>query len=153
MIWTHITRSLKETFPTRASEWALGAIIFLWAVMLSANPDLFVESRSFVPLARIFDQDTWTLLCLAIGGGRLLMLAINGAWRRSPHLRAIAAFISCFFWFQISLGFFQAGTYGTGLAVYPVLFALDVYNTFRAAGDAGSSDRIHNRSLRHGIDA
>lgn len=150
MIWAHITKSLRETFPTRASEWALGVMLFLWAVVLSANPDLFAKNPSFRPLAQIVDQQRWALLCLVVGGGRLLMLAVNGMWRRSPHLRALTAFISCFFWFQISLGFLQAGTFGTGLAVYPVLFALDVYNALRAAGDAGSSDRIHSRSPDHG---
>ncbi|MBL8578073.1 MAG: hypothetical protein JNK47_12665 [Mesorhizobium sp.] len=127
-------------------------MLFLWAIVLQVNPDLFKNAPSFGPLAQMVQQSTWAMLCLVVGGGRLVMLAINGAWRRSPHLRALAAFISCFFWFQISLGFLQAGTFGTGLAIYPVLFALDVYNAFRAAGDAGSSDRIHSRSPRNGTD-
>ena len=151
MILTHIGQSLRETFPTRASEWALATILFLWAVVLMANPDLFAESRSLAPLAQLVRQQTWAVFCLAAGGGRLLMLAINGAWKRSPHLRALGAFVSCSLWFQISIGLFQAGTFGTGLAVYPVLFFLDVYNVIRASRDAGNSDRIHT-GARHGTD-
>lgn len=152
MIWAHFSRSLRETFPTRASEWALGLMLFLWSVILSINPDLFETSNSLAPLGQILSQSTWAVLCLIAGGGRLIMLAVNGAWRRSPHLRAIGAFVSCFFWFQISLGMLQAGTVGTGLAVYPVLFFLDVYNVFRASRDAGSSDRIFSRAPRHDAD-
>ena len=40
MIFAHITRSLRDTFPGRASEWALGFMLFGWAVILAANPDL-----------------------------------------------------------------------------------------------------------------
>lgn len=141
MIWRHFSTSLRETFPTRASEWALAVMLFLWGIVLAVNVDLFTESRSFSEIARVFGQSTLSWMCLAAGGGRLAMLAVNGAWRRSPHLRAIGAFVSAGFWFMISMGFLQAGTFGTGLAVYPVLFLLDAYNVIRAAGDAGTADR------------
>lgn len=152
MIIAHFSQSLRETFPTRASEWALGLMLFLWSVVLIFNADLFASTPSYRVLAQVMPQTTWALLCLIAGGGRLVMLVINGHWRRSPHLRAGAAFISCFFWFQISIGILQAGTFGTGLAIYPVLFALDVYNVFRASGDAGSSDR-KSAGARNGTDA
>lgn len=152
MILGHFSQSLRDTFPTRASEWALGLMLFLWSVVLTFNVDLFASTPSFSVLSQLMPQGTWALLCMIAGGGRLIMLLINGAWRRSPHLRAIAAFVSCFFWFQISIGILQAGTFGTGLAIYPILFLLDVYNVFRASRDAGSSDRIHT-GARHGTHA
>ncbi len=153
MIFAHMSKSLRETFPTRASEWALALMLFLWSVVLTLNPDLFVETQSFKPLSRLVDQQTWAILCFVVGGGRLIMLAINGAWRRTPHLRTGAAFISCVFWFQISVGLFESGTFGTGLAVYPVLLFLDAYNCIRAARDAGSSDRIYTQAARNGTDS
>lgn len=153
MIWAHFTRSFRETFPTRASEWALGLMLFLWSVILSANPTLFADSAALAPLADIVSQRTWAVLCLIVGGGRLIMLAINGAWRRSPHLRALAAFVSSFFWFEITVGLLESGTFGTGLAIYPVLLALDIYNVLRAARDAGSADRIQPGARRHGSDS
>lgn len=153
MKWlNHLIASLAETFPGRASEWALGVILFNWSLVLTLNPDLFQDGRSYAELARWADQQTWATLCLAVGGGRLLVLAINGAWRRSPHARTAAAFVSCFFWFQITLGLIGAGTGSTGLAVYPILFLLDVYNAIRAIGEAGSSDRRHKRVARNGTD-
>jgi len=153
MILAHLSHSLRETFPGRASEWALGLILFNWSLILTLNPELFEVSRSFVALRQLFDQSTWALLCLVGGGGRLIILAINGAWRRSPHARAAGAFLACFFWFQISIGLYQAGTGGTGLAVYPVLFFLDVFNVIRAGGEAGISDRFHKRVTKDEPDA
>ena len=152
MIFAHITRSLRDTFPGRASEWALGFMLFGWAVILAANPDLFTEGMGYRGLAAVFHQQVWMWLCLVVGGGRLIVLAINGAWRRSPHLRGTAAFISCFFWFEVTVGIIQTGLVNTGLAIYPVLFLLDAFNAIRAMGEAGLSDRIHGRGKKHGTD-
>lgn len=144
--------SLRETFPARASEWALGLMHFLWFVVLSANETLFDDRVSYRALADVMPQNWWALACLIAGGARLVVLAINGAWRRSPHMRALFAFFSCFFWFEISVGLAQAGTWGTGLAVYPVLFLLDAFNAIRTMGEAGRWDAHHQRTARNGID-
>lgn len=152
MILRHMGKSFRETFPTRASEWALGTMLTLWGIILTSNTDLFDDSPSLYKLGEFAPQSTWALLCLIAGVGRLAMLAVNGSWRRSPHLRAVSAFISCFFWFKISHGLVEAGTFGTGLAVYPVLFLLDVYNTIRAAGDSGTADRRYT-GAHNGPDA
>ena len=156
MLIAHLSQSLRETFPTRASEWALATMLFLWSVVLHLNPDLFETSGAptYHALANIMAQNTWALLCLVAGGGRLTVLAINGAWRRSPHCRGVAALIGALFWFEIIVGIFQGGSFGTGLAIYPVLFFLDSYNAIRAFGEAGRSDANHSRRMaRNGTDA
>lgn len=146
--------SLRATFPTRASEWALAIIMFNWSIVLAVNVDLFATGRSYAALTQLMDQQAWALSCLAIGGGRLVILAVNGAWRRSPHLRALGSFLSGLFWFLISAGILQAGAYNTGLAVYPVLFLLDTFNAIRAMGEAGRSDKLHGmRMAKDGTDA
>jgi hypothetical protein len=139
--------ALRETFPARASEWALSIMLFLWSVVLSANPDLFATGMSYRSLGQIMGQDGWAVACLFVGGGRLIILAVNGAWRRSPHLRALGAFLSGLFWFMISAGIVQSGIYNTGLAVYPVLFMLDAFNAIRAMGEAGRSDQFHGSRM------
>ena len=60
--------------------------------------------------------------------------------------------MSCFFWFQITLGFAQADIWGTGMAVYPVLLALDGYNVIRAITDAAIVDKHFKRAAHDGAD-
>lgn len=143
MLFSYMIRSLRDTFPTRNSEWGLATMLLLWGVILDFDPTLFARSPSFDGMARLFDQSTWAVLCFLTGVGRLAMLTVNGFWRRSPHLRAMGAFLGSGFWFQITLSFLQSETTSTGLAIYPVLFLLDAYNVLRALGDAGHTDKYY----------
>jgi len=140
-IWTHITVSLRETFRERASEWALAMMIFLWSVVLTYNPSLFMDQpQTYHVLANAFSQSTWAVACGVVGSMRLLMLSVNGMWHRSPHMRALGAFVTAGFWFAISYGVTTSGTFATGIAVYPVLLALDSYSALRALRDAAVAD-------------
>lgn len=151
--FSHMVASFRETFPSRASEWATASMLFLWAIVLAQNPDLFYRPGSvFRPLTDIASQGTWAWLCLVAGLGRLASLGINGAWRRTPHLRALTAFVTAGFWFLISVGIITSGNGTTGLAIYPVLFLLDAYNVIRSMGDAGSADRFYSEAHRNGPD-
>jgi len=153
-ILEHIRQSFRETFPARASEWALASMLFLWSFALAGTPDLFERPNSpFGPLLGLMTQNQWAWLCFVAGLVRLVSLTINGAWRRTPHLRAFTAFISAGFWFYIASGIVMSGNGTTGLAIYPVLFLLDVYNVMRAVGDAGSADRIYHEALRDDPDS
>tara|TARA_R110002020_G_scaffold467027_4_gene690230 strand:+ start:39503 stop:39967 length:465 start_codon:yes stop_codon:yes gene_type:complete len=152
MDFLHISRSFRQTFAVRASEWALALMLLNWSIVLFANPELFADRPSYAPLAAIMPQDTWALVCCSAGAGRLVVLMINGAWRRTPHLRAGGAFVSCFFWFQITMGFAQSEIWGTGMAIYPVLLALDAYNVIRAITDAAIIDNHFKRAASNGPD-
>ncbi|CDX26613.1 membrane hypothetical protein [Mesorhizobium plurifarium] len=146
----HISKSFRETFPVRASEWALAAILFNWSVVLFLQPDLFAKVGAFSSLAKLMPQVTFAGMCFLVGFGRLVSLAINGAWRRSPHLRAFGAFLGTGVWFMISIGIFRSGSGATGLGVYPILMLLDSYNVIRAAGEAGLSDHQNRRVADNG---
>ncbi|MBW3099202.1 hypothetical protein [Pseudohoeflea coraliihabitans] len=150
---SHFTQSLRETFPSRSSEWALAVIILNWSIVLSVTPDLFNDRIGYHALLQVAGQETWALLCFIVGTGRLSVLAINGAWRRTPHLRAIGAFISCGFWFGLTLGFGQNVSWSTAMAVYPVLMMLDAYNVFRAITDAAMIDNAYAGARRRGDDS
>ncbi|WP_129505151.1 hypothetical protein [Bosea sp. Tri-54] len=92
-------------------------------------------------------EDAWGKLAIAIGTFRLLALIINGTFARtwygrwSPHVRALASFLTCFLWFQISFGLFNSDAATTGLAVYPGLLVLDAMNIVAATRDAASMDK------------
>lgn len=124
-----------QTFPSRVSEWTLASILASWGLMLLRPEVTFATSPSYVGLERIAAEDTWGWFCLIAGVIRLMALTINGIWKPTYHIRSALAFLSCFFWLQISLGFMASGNASTGLAVYPWLLMLDIYSTYRAARD------------------
>jgi hypothetical protein len=131
----------QKTFRVRAAEWFLAGVVFLWGVVLIQPADTFALSHSYDELARWANEPTWAWFCLVGGGTRLAALAINGAARPSPHVRAVFAALSAFFFAQISLGLALSGGVTTGLAVYPLAACFDIYNAMRAAEDAAQSDR------------
>ena len=140
MIIVKMARGITEHFPARASEWALGVVLFNWGIILLSPTPTFESSPAFAALERWASETTWGYACLMMGLLRLFALIINGSFhgfKYSPHIRSLMAFFSGFFWCSISLGLLQANVSTTGLAVYPVLLLLDIYNVYRAAGDAG----------------
>lgn len=145
-MYLRIVRGVTEHFRARAPEWALSVMLVIWGAIVYAPGDTFTTPAWSV-MQLIADERTWGLSALIIGAIRLLALIMNGTFwttwygRLSPHVRAVMAFLSCFVWLQISLGLVLAGTVSTGLAIYPLLLALDFYNVLSAAHDAGDMDR------------
>jgi hypothetical protein len=83
---------------------------------------------------------------LVIGVTRVGALMINGTFpqfRWSPHLRLVMAGLSCFIWFQITLGLLVNDEPTAMVAVYPQLFLFDLYNLFLAASETGAAERLH----------
>lgn len=136
----HFRHSLRSTFEARASEWALASATLLWGMIVLSNPGEFAARPSFTGFLAMAPQNIWGGCATAIGAVRLVVLLFNGSVRRSPHLRAVMAFLTCFLWMQITLGLL-AGDGFTGLAMYPVALFLDIYNVMRAAREAALTDR------------
>jgi hypothetical protein len=132
----------RKTFRVRACEWLLAGIVFLWGVVLIQPDDTFSRSVAYQELGRWAAESTWAWFCLVGGGIRLAALGVNGAARPSPHVRTFFALLSAFFFLQLTLGFLiGGGPVSTGMAVYPLCAAFDVYNAIRAADDAAETDR------------
>lgn len=138
---------MNKTFRVRSNEWFMAAVVFLWGVVLIQPQETFTQP-SYSILAQHASEDTWAIFCLVGGGLRLLALAINGAMRPSPHVRAVLAFLSAFFFLQLAFGFLTAGTLSTGLAVYPAAAVFDFVNALHAIGDAADVDRKHKENAR-----
>lgn len=112
-------QNFNRVFIARMIEWEHAVALFMFGAILSMNPDLF-GSPSYAAFMRLWDSPQgWGIVCMAVGALRFAVLAINGAFKRSPHLRAVFAALSAFMWMQISFGFLAAGNYSTALAVYP----------------------------------
>lgn len=131
---------LTKTFPIRVMEWLLACIMFSWGIVCwNLRPAEWAQPV-FSGLATFGEQNTWAFFAFYIGAFRIAMLGINGAWRPSPHLRTVAAFLACFMWLQLTLGLLVADTRGVGVAIVPWLLFADIYNVFRASHDARLSD-------------
>ena len=144
-MFAHIAASFRKTFPGRQTEWLLTSVLIGWAAMLIINPDMFRTTATYANFGEIMSQSMWAMACLYVGVARLAVLIINGAWRRSPHLRAGLAFLTCLFWYQITVGMLQSGTLSTGLAVYPAFFLFDAINVIRSMGDAAVTDHHYEK--------
>lgn len=146
MMYLRIVRGVTEHFRARASEWTLAAMLVLWGCIVYAPGDTFT-TPAWTVMQLMMSETTWGLFALGIGVIRLVALIMNGTFRTtwygrlSPHVRAVMAGLSCFVWSQITLGLLLGGTISTGLAIYPLLLALDFYNVMSASGEAGAMDR------------
>ncbi len=140
LILAEMRDHFAEAFFPRRSEWAGGALLMLAGVVLSANPELMARSQTqaFVLMQAIFRQETWADLLLACGTIRLAILMINGLWRRSPHMRALSAMLSCFFWMHIALSSYAS--FGLAFAAYTVFLGLEFSNIIVASRDARTVD-------------
>ena len=137
-LWAHV----HATIRARASELALGAILFNLSLVLSFNPTLFSDNpKVYAGFNAVFSQEVWAALCAVIGGTRLVVLMINGFWVRSPIARLVTAFLAVFVWFNLTWGVVAAGIFGIGLAVYPILLLFDSYNVLRTVDDAVAAAR------------
>jgi hypothetical protein len=149
MVSRQTLADLRTAFFTRLSEWQSAVILLLWGGALLLPDQMFIHD-DWTAFRLLFREESLGTLFVMGGAFRLLVLAANGAWRPMYHLRAWMAMSSAVIWFSILLGFLSRGTIGTWLAVYPVLFAFDVVNVYRAMGDAARVDLAANRSRANG---
>jgi CHASE2 domain-containing sensor protein len=148
MIILHSFKSLGETFEVRASEWMLTGATLSLAFVFFVNDTMFL-SQGFSGMREILNyRITWAWIFLFVGLLRLMVLTINGAYWRTPHLRALTAFLCSGVWFFLCVGFLRNGS--VLAALVPWIFFLDVYNVKRASREAGKSEFLqrHVRNLQ-----
>lgn len=136
MIIAHIRSSFAEAFFPRVSEWTPAVIITGLGWVLLVNEALMRTGtgKGYALMLSIAEQRTWAISLIVFGLCRITILFINGAWRRSPIARALAAALSMFFWTQIMLSF--APVFGFAFVAYAGFLGMDLVNIFRAMRDA-----------------
>lgn len=124
-----------ETLPLRIPEWISASMMTLWGWVVLTDQTLFANSPSFAAMNQ-FPQWVWGSLALACGLAGLVGLGINGFWKATPFIRAAAAGGRMLMWLAIVVGLASSGNLSTGLPTYFGLAALELWNIYRAMGDA-----------------
>jgi hypothetical protein len=126
------------------SEYVTSVILLNWSVIVwfSKGDALSTQNKS------VDNALTWAFIFGILSFVRILILYVNGALRRSPHLRSGLSFFTCFAWFQLTVIHFTSDHVTTGAGIYPVLLALDFYNAYRIAIEA----RITDEGYKDGSD-
>ncbi|MGQ4273380.1 hypothetical protein [Terrihabitans sp. B22-R8] len=141
-----ILRNAVSHFRARATEWIAAAGLTAWGVSLLRNEFAFASSPNFDNLAAMASEWQWGLICAAVGAVRLIALLVNGTYdgfQYSPHLRAATAFIACFVWCSIWIGFLPSPT---ATVAYFMILAFEINNVSRAAADIGAAKVEHGRT-------
>jgi len=137
----------RDTFPRRVMEWTsatctlsfgvlLGAAVMLEnSALAEAGRDRYLES-----LRSIGSLDGWAAFAVTVGLVRLIALTINGAWRPTPHMRAVTAGLSGVIYLQLAFGVVDAAGPLIGIALLPPLLVGELYICHRASSEARLAD-------------
>lgn len=123
---------LAETFKERFVEWGLAGALLVWGNMVFRSPGLF-DRPFYQPLESVAPQLWWAIGAQLIGLMSVLVLAINGAWQRTPMFRMAGCAFRLILWAGLCLG--ARGS--PGIAYLGLLFALDTVCLLLAARDHG----------------
>lgn len=131
---------LQSHFGLRVCDWLLACLTgSVGFALLNLPPDVW-NQPSLVGLRQFASQGAWGGTLIVLGSARLIALVINGAMRRTPHVRGLGAFLTCFVWTELSLGLLAFGGWTIAIGIFPWLLIADLYNVYRAAQDARASD-------------
>lgn len=149
MLLAHFRTRFADAFFPRLMEWQAAFVLFGGALLLLVNEDLFETSPvGYHLMEKWASQPAWGYFTLTLATGRLVVLIVNGAWRRSPHARAVTAFLSCAVWFPLTASFSAAAGWGMVFAAGMLLG--DLLNIVRTARDARIVDDTYRRQS-HGL--
>lgn len=144
MIFAHIRTRFADAFFPRMMEWQAASVMAWGGFMMFANDDLMATSpKAYTLMLAWASQPVWAWFASILGVSRLIVLIVNGAWRRSPHARAVTAFLACGMWFPLCVSF--SVTAGWAFVLALGMLAGDALNIIRTARDARIVDDMHSR--------
>jgi hypothetical protein len=129
----------SETWPYRRAEWLLALTTLSIGFVYAFASPLF-GLPNYATMREIMPQSAWATCALTVGSIRLAALYINGAWRPSPHFRALGSFLSCFLWLSLFLGAASAPFFGVTVAIWPWFLLFDAFAVLDATKDARIAD-------------
>ncbi|MEF2073466.1 hypothetical protein [Consotaella aegiceratis] len=123
----------------RLTDWLLTGFTLAWGITLAGEGDTFALS-SFAVIKTWAPEMAWAVACLIVGFARLALLIINGAWRKSPHLRIAAALGTIPLWTLLSIGYHLAHSGVPGDLIYALCALAEIVSAYRASIEAGYND-------------
>lgn len=138
MIVTRVTR-LSDSFRSRTSEWML-AVIMLGLGLEFNLPEKSFDNASMMQMTYTMSEQVWAMVCMALGAARLIILIINGAWRKQAHARAVMSTLYLLVWSQIAIVFLNFPSATPGDVIFPVFTVFELFLMSRAAIEAGATD-------------
>jgi hypothetical protein len=143
-------RGVGESLQIRLFEWATGLTMMSGGVILLLPFETF-QNPAYEPMSRIMREDGWGSLMLLLGALRIVVLFVNGAWRRCSHARATLALFHMAIWFTLFLCFLHIGTVGLGLAFAIGLCFGELLTIIRSVAVAATTDA--RAAIKHARDS
>lgn len=132
---------LTTHWRIRRSEWMLSFCTIAVGLAYLLIGNLFVNNVTyFTTMIAIMPQRWWGALATLVGCFRVALLVINGAWRASPHLRALGAQLSCALWMALFVSSISAQAHPQTIGFWFLFFIFDAFSAVDAAGDARAAD-------------
>jgi hypothetical protein len=129
----------RETFRDRQMEWALTAGATGWGLILVRNPEVFTRPF-YAPLANMASSDGWGWAMFMLGLLGLIVLFINGAWRRTPLFRQVASIGRMFAWFALFFGCVSAAGQSPAAMIYAMIACMEAMALSNATADGLKAD-------------
>ena len=140
MIVTRITR-LQKSLNTRFCEWML-AFIMLGLGLMYALPEASMAAPAMMQMTYTMPETAWGIVSVVIGGVRILVLGINGAWKKQGHARAVLGILCLLVWTQTAIVFLNYPPASPGDIIFPIFVISELFLIFRAAKEAGVIDVV-----------
>lgn len=132
-------------FKKRFTEWLTGISASIWGLIALLEIKIFYTSPLFSSMTQIMPGPFWAYMAFLAGILKCIFLIVNGAWRRSAHLRTFGSIITFTIWSFILVGYLKAG-YVSPNAVLPLaLMAADIFSIWNSAAEAKRADIVNGK--------
>lgn len=129
---------LKQHFRERQMEWALAAMATGWGAILINSPGTFARPF-YAPLRRMAPVEAWGWGMFMLGLLGVVVLFINGAWRRTPLFRQLSSAGRMFAWAGLFFGCLSVEWQTPAAVVYGMILAMEGMAMSNATADGQRS--------------
>ena len=129
-----VTSRLHKTFRERSAEWVQSGICTFWGQVVLLSPGAFARP-SYAALSNMLPEQVWGWLAFLIGLFSLIVLFINGAWRRTPALRMAFSFVRLVIWAGLLMGTLSMDWSSPSMATFAGLLTHELICLYFASRD------------------